>query len=151
MDLQRALRYDDWANRQTLDAIKRSNSPSKAVGLLAHMVAVNQLWLSRASGGTGASSMWPQWTLTKTEAEMESCFSAWVSCTNVDHLNKSGGCFHYLNSKGERCSNTFEEVILELLAHSAHHRGQVALLLRQDGFEPPASTDFIPALRAQCF
>ena len=47
--------------------------------------------------------------------------------------------------------NSYWEVVLELLSHGAHWRGQIALLLRQAGCEPPKSTDFIPALRAANF
>ena len=55
--------------------------------------------------------------------------------------------FAYRSGKGELCGNTWTEVVLELLAHGAHHRGQIAVLLRQAGIEPPVSTDLIPALR----
>jgi uncharacterized damage-inducible protein DinB len=57
----------------------------------------------------------------------------------------------YKNTKGEKCVNTYIEVVLELISHGAHHRGQIELLLRQAGLEPPISTDFIPALRAGRF
>jgi DinB family len=50
-----------------------------------------------------------------------------------------------------RFTNSPEEVMVEIICHSAHHRGQVALLLRQNGSEPAVSTDFIPALRTGNF
>jgi uncharacterized damage-inducible protein DinB len=147
MDLQRAVRFDNWANLQTLALLKGGNVPSQAVEILAHIVAVSQLWLARATGMALPSSMWPRWTLAEIEAQLDSCFGGWNSSL-AGHPSRS---FDYLDSRGERCSNTPEEVIVEIICHSAHHRGQVALLLRQNGSDPADSTDFIPALRTGNF
>jgi hypothetical protein len=50
MHLERALRFDNRANLETLATLKSSDAPSEAVDILAHTVAVSQLWLSRATG-----------------------------------------------------------------------------------------------------
>jgi uncharacterized damage-inducible protein DinB len=149
MDLRRAVRFDDWANREALKALIGDDTPAQATNILAHIVAVNHLWLSRAAGAPAPASMWPEWTLSTIEEEMESCLARWQLCLNSGHVTR--GPLEYLSSKGKPCSNSLEELVLEVLCHSAHHRGQIALMLRQNGFPPPASTDFIPALRAECF
>lgn len=148
MDLQRAIRFDDWANREALQAITADNAPAQATNILAHIVAVSNLWLSRADGAPTPASMWPEWTLSTIEEEMKSSLDRWQLCLNSGRVTQDR--VEYLSSKGKPCSNSFEELVLEVLCHSAHHRGQIALLLRQNGFPPPASTDFIPALRAEC-
>jgi uncharacterized damage-inducible protein DinB len=144
MDLQRAPRFDNWANLETLTTLKIGDSPSQGIDVLAHIVTVSQLWLSRVAGTPCPPSMWPRWELTTIEAQLDSCFARWKNYLGAGHL---GATFYYANSRDEACSNTPEEVIIELICHSAHHRGQVALLLRQNGSEPAASTDFIRALR----
>ena len=151
MDLQRAMRFDNWANRESLRAVTADHAPTQATNILAHIVAVSNLWLSRADGDPPPRSMWPDWTLSTIEEEMKSCLTRWQRCLNSGHVTQGSGLANYLNSKAERCSNSFEDLVLEVLCHSAHHRGQIAVLLRQSGSRPPASTDFIPALRAQCF
>jgi hypothetical protein len=54
MDLERAVRLDNWANLQTLATLKRGNAPSQAVEIVAHIVAVSQLWLARGHRHTAA-------------------------------------------------------------------------------------------------
>jgi hypothetical protein len=73
-----------------------------------HTVAVSQLWLSRATRTLCPSSMWPRWLLTTIEAQLDSCFAGWKSCLIAGHPGRS---FDYVNSRGEPCSNTPEEVI----------------------------------------
>lgn len=48
----------------------------------------------------------------------------------------------YNNYVGDPYKNNVEQIMIHLVNHSTHHRGQVALLLRQNGFEP-INTDFI--------
>jgi uncharacterized damage-inducible protein DinB len=52
----------------------------------------------------------------------------------------------YVNSLGESWTNAVEDILLHVIAHSAYHRGQVALALRSDGHEP-AYSDYVHALR----
>jgi uncharacterized damage-inducible protein DinB len=53
---------------------------------------------------------------------------------------------NYKNSKGEPWDSRAEDVLLHVVMHSAHHRGQIAADLRAAG-ATPAYTDFIHAVR----
>jgi uncharacterized damage-inducible protein DinB len=78
------------------------------------------------------------------ETELRQLLDRWLRlsrCTAMDAQVR------YVSSDGESRCNLFSEVLQEVLLHGAHHRGQIALVLRMKGFEPPRSTDFIPALR----
>ena len=48
----------------------------------------------------------------------------------------------YSNSAGVAFHSTVEDILLQVAMHGSYHRGQIALLLRQEGAEP-AATDFI--------
>lgn len=54
----------------------------------------------------------------------------------------------YTNSKGNSFTTALEDVIFHALNHETHHRGQIALVLRESGVAPPA-TDYIFFLREQ--
>jgi uncharacterized damage-inducible protein DinB len=48
----------------------------------------------------------------------------------------------YKNYVGDLYTNNVEMIMIHLVNHSSYHRAQVAMLLRQKGFEP-INTDFI--------
>ena len=43
----------------------------------------------------------------------------------------------YYTSGGDPFQNTFREMLTHVLFHSMNHRGQILMILRQSGFEPP--------------
>ena len=48
----------------------------------------------------------------------------------------------YQNYTKDSYTNNVENIMIHLVNHSSYHRAQVALLMRQKGFEP-INTDFI--------
>jgi uncharacterized damage-inducible protein DinB len=48
----------------------------------------------------------------------------------------------YTNYVGDPYTNNVEMIMIHLVNHSSYHRAQIAMLLRQKGFEP-INTDFI--------
>ena len=149
MDLVRVLAFDHWANRETVRALRQSSMP-RAVAVFAHVVAINELWLSRVVGGN-VESAWPDWSVDLAASRLATAFENWSAILGGLGAGGPTRTFDYRNRMGEKCTNSYLEVALELLSHGAHHRGQISLLLRQAGIEPPPSTDFVPALRAGRF
>ena len=66
----------------------------------------------------------------------------WLNYINTHRLETFEEVARYTNSKEEVYENTLQEIITHVLNHSTHHRGQLALLLRDEGIEPPPN-DFI--------
>ena len=54
----------------------------------------------------------------------------------------------YVNSKGESWSSQVDDVLFQVITHSAYHRGQIASDMRAAGLTP-AYTDFIHAIRQE--
>ena len=52
----------------------------------------------------------------------------------------------YTNSKGEPFHDRVDDILLHVVLHGVHHRGQIAAAVRAGGGEP-AYTDFIHAVR----
>jgi uncharacterized damage-inducible protein DinB len=141
--LARLIRYDGWANRETLDSIPQGNTPPRSLRWMNHIVAVELLWVSRMTGKRAPLPVWP-------DLSLEDC---------AHHLNGASGELResityqplsqpitYTNSKGEAWTSTVEDILTHVVIHSAYHRGQIASDLRTAGHEP-AYTDYIHAMR----
>ena len=142
-DLQRWLRYDSWANRETLKSLS-PGSPESAMKRMAHIAAAEGLWLDRIAGKT-TGAVWPDLDVERISEALASLERRWRE------LMQSGNPglerqVHYKNSKGEPWASSVSDIIQHVVFHSAHHRGQIASDLREAG-EEPAYTDFIHAVR----
>jgi uncharacterized damage-inducible protein DinB len=145
--LKKLFTYDDWANREVIRALQElPHSPLKAVRLMGHIVAVEYLWLSRLKQEP-SPVVWPEWTIAEIASQQHevnaAIFEYLASLAGERLLDEVG----YANSKGERWTNTVADILMHTTMHSAYHRGQIALVLREAGIAPPY-TDFIQAVRA---
>ena len=144
---QQQIRFEHWANSQSLEAIvAASHDLPEALSLVAHIVAISNFWAARVEGAAEKLDAWLILAAPKLEAELERLRDRWLELSNCTAMDAQ---VQYESSNGESRSNLFSEVLQEVFLHGAHHRGQIALVLRMKGFEPPRSTDFIPALRTE--
>lgn len=146
--LRRLFHYDDWANREVLRSLQElPHSPLKAARLMAHIVAVEYLWLARLKREP-SPVVWPEWTIAQTTQQqlaLPTVVDEYFSSLSPARLEET---VEYTNSKGERWTNTVADILMHIAMHSAYHRGQIAMVLRDAGIAPPY-TDFIQAVRGQ--
>ena len=145
--LKKLFTYDDWANREVIRTLRElPHSPLKAVRLMAHIVAVEHLWLARLQCKP-SPVVWPEWTIAEIAPQQESitgAINAYVTSLSDEQLQTEVA---YNNSKGESWTNSVADILMHIVMHSIYHRGQIALVLRESGIAPPY-TDFIQAVRA---
>ncbi|MCH9648039.1 MAG: DinB family protein [Deltaproteobacteria bacterium] len=148
------LKYTLWADRRIVAAVSlvREEDASRSagtshgslVGTLAHILGAEQMWFSRWVGDplnevpgiqeyadlaavkNGFEEFWPQ-------------MEFFIASLSQELLQ---GDVDWNNSRGETHRRKLWQCILHLANHSSYHRGQVVTLLRQLGYEPPA-TDLI--------
>ena len=143
----RMLAYDRWANHESLNAMPRAGyTEPKALCLIAHIVSAEKLWLERLQRRPQSLAVWPATTMDECASLIDLVADAWQSYLNQLSPDDYNSEVEYRNSKGELWSSRVEDVLLHVLFHSAYHRGQIALQMRTDGFEP-VLTDFIHAVR----
>ena len=144
---EQQIRFEHWANSQSLEAIvPASHGLPEALSLVGHIVSISCFWAARVEGTAGNLDPWPTFTAPELETELRRLLERWL---RLSHCNAMDAQVRYLSSDRESRSNLFSEVLQEVLLHGAHHRGQIAFVLRMKGFDPPRSTDFIPALRTK--
>jgi len=137
--LERMLRYDVWANRETLGSLRQAEPPVQSLRWMAHIIGAELLWLARMAGKPAPLPVWP-------DLSVEECADRLPDDLAAGWDGPLSRPVSYVNSKGEAWTSTVEEILTHVVIHSAYHRGQIASNLRSAGMEP-AYTDYIHALR----
>lgn len=146
--LKRSIRYNKWANETLFESIQQLDPvPEKILTIFGHAVAAEQLWLDRLQGDEQTMPVWPALSVEAIHDRMSLVGQAWQLFIDNQRDEKLLRPVAYTNSKGVPWANRVEEVVHHVTIHAAYHRGQVALLMRQHGADPPL-TDFIHAVRA---
>lgn len=144
---QRLFAYDEWANREVLGSLTAVvNPPARSVGLLAHIVSAERLWLERLQRQKQTYPVWPDFRLDQCKTEVTELPQLWHNYLKRLKPENLSGNVAYVNSKGESWNNSVQDILTHTVMHSAYHRGQIAADMRASGNEP-AYTDFIHGVR----
>jgi len=147
--LQRLFRYDDWANREVVNALEGlSTPPPRSVKILAHIVSAERLWLERLRSEKQTYPVWPDFTIQQCQQEVEQLRQLWTAYLSSLAETELERSVSYQNTKGETWKSQNLDILTHVILHSAYHRGQIATNMRAAGFNP-AYTDFIHALRQE--
>ncbi|HYF69766.1 MAG TPA: DinB family protein [Ohtaekwangia sp.] len=134
--------YNAWSNKRVIDTLTRQNiNDEKILRIMGHIVAAQFLWLHRIKGLPPAQvKLWGEYTLEKVTDMAEEVGKLWIDFVESnDNFNRE---LTYHNYVGDPYTNNVESIMIHLVNHSSYHRAQIAMLLRQKGFEP-INTDFI--------
>lgn len=144
--LRELFRYDDWANRRMIVAVRESGS-QRCRQILAHLLITEEEYLGRLFGKDSTGfDFWP-------DMSIEECGD--VARTVAEKYEKLMRRFddegldlwtRYRTSQGMPHENNFRDMLTHVIIHSATHRGNLMLKLREEGFEPP-KIDYIIYLR----
>jgi len=148
-DIRRHFRllsdYNRAANSQMYQAcekvspvrlVESSSAPySTILGLLEHLIASDDVWLSRFEGETAAQLVEDAGGRSLAELrtardEIDARIASFVDDLTTAALNRT---FRYKNSKGERLSAPISLLLTHMFNHQTHHRAQVQVLLRAAG------------------
>lgn len=145
--LRRLLRYDIWANRESLASLGR-DPPAKSLRWLSHIVGAERLWMARLRAEQPALPVWPDLDVKGCARELDDLAGDWLDYLAGAGPERSTRQVAYTNTKGESWTNTVEEILTHVTIHSAYHGGQIAAALRSAG-RVPAYTDYIHAVRQE--
>lgn len=142
------LDYTAWATGRLLDASAKltDEEMTRDFGTadrcvrdtLAHIFAADRVWLTRVQGqppATFLSAEEKNFEMLKTEwpALLER-WKAWLApLTDAD----AGAKIAYKDLRGNAYQQPLWQILLHVVNHGSHHRGQVAGFLRAMGHTPP--------------
>jgi|SRR5688572_32043554 uncharacterized damage-inducible protein DinB len=134
--------YNAWSNKRVLGCLTRQAiHDEKILTLMGHIVAAQFLWLHRIKGLPAPNvKLWGEYTLNQLVTLADDAGKQWIEFVeSTDNFDRELTYKNYLN---EPYTNNVEMIMIHLVNHSSYHRAQIAMLLRQKGFEP-INTDFI--------
>ena len=144
--LRQIFAYNDWANRRIITALKETGS-EKARQILAHLLVTEKEYFARLYGKDSTGfDFWQDLSLEECGALAREIADAYEKL--LRRFDEEGLDFaaRYKTSEGIRHENTFRELLTHVALHSAIHRGNIILKLREEGFAPP-KIDYIIYLR----
>lgn len=148
--VRRLFEYDHWANQRLLQALQAWATPdSHLVAVTAHILAAEQIWLSRLQGNerpVEPAAAWPALTpagVGDLLAQLQRDYAAYLDGLNEATLDMRCA---YTDNRGRAYDDRICDVLLHVLVHAAQHRGEVLAGIGVGGGEA-LGTDYIPFAR----
>lgn len=144
---QKLFQHSDWANREILKALRSTETGGKALKLFAHILLAERVWLTRLRGDDSSGlPIWAELDLLHCEELAERNEKGFRAFLADPLLSDPDRIVAYANSEGMPFKNAVGDILTHVALHGQYHRGQINLLLRENGFEP-VSLDYISFVR----
>jgi len=142
----RLFNYDTHTNLLMTEMIINAGNPEKPVQLMAHLLAAQQVWLTRCRGESFTGALWPAWKADTFVKIIEENSEGWLGYLDTLGAADFDKQIHYKNTKGEFFENKLSDVLAHAINHGTHHRAQVGQYLKSGGTDLPF-TDYIFYIR----
>jgi uncharacterized damage-inducible protein DinB len=158
--LRSHLDYTAWASRRLVTAVSSlppeeltkdfKTADHSILGTLVHVYAADRVWLGRIQGNPPARFIDPEQdmrldVLQNDWPELLNRWQQWAAAHNGDSLRTR---LSYKDLKGNPYETPLWQIVLHVVNHGTHHRGQVSGFLRALGHTPPR-LDLIDYYREQ--
>jgi uncharacterized damage-inducible protein DinB len=142
------LDYTAWASQRLLDAAMElteeelnrdfGTSDHSVLGTLAHVFAADRVWLYRLSGGENPGFISDSdRSLAVLENDWPAIHERWRIWAAELTDEAAQAPLEYRDMKGNSYRQPVWQLVLHVVNHGTHHRGQVSGFLRSMGKTPP--------------
>ena len=143
------LNYTAWASRRLVDAAGALNpqeltrdfgtADHNVLGTLVHVFAADRIWLGRIEGNPPARFMVPEQdmhleVLRSDWPALSARWKQWAALLTEDSIQRE---LSYKSTKGDAFITPIWQIVLHVVNHGTHHRGQASGFLRAMGHIPP--------------
>lgn len=144
--LAQLLRYEKWANKIILDALKQLPlQDEKCLDIMSHLLLAEKVWYCRIVK-QNPPPVWNKMTLDECSLMFEKNCNSLNAFINNLNDNDFYNVVEYKNTKGDSFQNTIKDILTHIFNHSTYHRGQIVERLKGKLPAMPV-TDFIAFLR----
>jgi len=145
--LQVHLDYSAWASNQLLDATSQlsheeltrdfGTADRSVSGTLAHVFGADRIWLARFEGAPGTRITDRDRDLAVLQTEWPALQERWKQWARALTPESAAEVLSYQDLSGNPWTQPVWQLVLHVVNHGTHHRGQVAGFLRAMGETPP--------------
>ncbi|MCS7025399.1 MAG: DinB family protein [Bryobacteraceae bacterium] len=147
--LRQHLGYSEWASQRLVSAAASlsqeelhrdfKHASKSILGTLAHIFAADRIWINRVTATPQATFLDPEKDLRLETLQQEwplisERWRAFLAAENDDSVQRR---IPYQDLKGNAYSTPLWQIVLHVVNHGSHHRGQVSAMLRALGYTPP--------------
>lgn len=148
----RLFEYAAWANERACEAIAQLSDDAsqrhQALKLLGHILNAGKMWRTNRLEklDVPALTTWPAYSLDECRDNNQRELDAHKKYLGTLQDSDLANMINYTNMAGDPFSSSIEDILMHMVNHETHHRGQIMQLVRQAG-GAPASTDYIAYTR----
>jgi uncharacterized damage-inducible protein DinB len=157
--LQDHLAYTEWASRRLVDAAARltheeltrdfHTADRSILGTLVHVFAADRVWLDRVSNVPRAAfTTEADYHMSVLQNDWPALLERWQRWAAGLTDESAKTVLNYSDMKGNPWSQSLWRIVLHVVNHGTHHRGQAAGFIRMLGYAPPP-LDLIAYYREQ--
>lgn len=133
--MEEFLLYNHELNKVFVDKMNElSFDDEQAHKLMSHVINAQLLWNSRILGHDSPVGVWDIHT---TEKMVELNTQGYQASLDIIQNLGFDATFSFNHPKGGSISNNVGVILMQVANHGTHHRAQIALLMRQNGHQPP--------------
>ena len=145
--LKQHLAYSAWASRRLVEAAAKlseaeltrdfGTADKSVLGTLVHVFAADRVWLGRVRGHVPARfiDLDRDMKMSVLETDWPAVLAGWQEY--LDSLADVTAPISYKDLKGNAYTTPLWQIVLHVVNHATHHRGQAAGFLRTMGHVPP--------------
>ncbi|MGB9491035.1 MAG: DinB family protein [Terriglobales bacterium] len=146
--LRHHLNYTAWASSRLVEAASALNpeeltrdfatADHNVLGTLVHVYVADRLWLGRVEG-TPPLPFVPEedMHLAVLQSDWPALLERWKQWGDLLTEESIHGDISYKSAKGDAFATPTWQIVLHVVNHGTHHRGQVSGFLRAMGHTPP--------------
>jgi len=146
--LRNHLDYTAWASKRLVDAAAPlskddltrdfQTADHSILGTLVHVFAADRIWLARVTGAAaGPFVTEADHSLSVLAADWPVLYERWRQWAQSLTEERCEANISYQDTKGNPYTQPLWQIILHVVNHGTHHRGQVSGFLRSLGHTPP--------------
>ena len=141
------FRHMKWADNSVINLLEKQNiSQGKAVELISHIVIAEDTVYKRITYEFYENRFWDILSIEECKRIVEQTSSKYMKYISSLPENEFQKKISFKNSKGVDYTTTVEDLLTHVAFHGMYHRGQIMMLMRNEGKEV-AATDYAMFIR----